>query len=38
MRMNRSAQKSAADILNEYPEDKLRDTFLKYGDSGTRIG
>lgn len=32
MRMNRSAQKSAADILNEYPEDKLRDTFLKYGE------
>ncbi|HAR39305.1 MAG: 16S rRNA (cytosine(1402)-N(4))-methyltransferase [Bacteroidetes bacterium GWD2_45_23] len=32
MRMNRSAQKSAADILNEYPEDKLCDTFLKYGE------
>jgi len=32
MRMNRSAQKSAADILNEYPEDKLRDIFLKYGE------
>mgnify|MGYP000937810348 FL=1 len=32
MRMNRSASKSAADILNEYPEEKLREVFLKYGE------
>lgn len=32
MRMNRSASKSAADILNEYPEEKLREIFLKYGE------
>lgn len=32
MRMNRQAPKSAADILNEYPEEKLRELFLKYGE------
>ena len=32
MRMNRSARKSAADILNEYPEEKLREVFAKYGE------
>lgn len=32
MRMNRLAPKSAADILNEYPEGKLRELFLKYGE------
>lgn len=32
MRMNRRAPKSAADILNEYPEEKLRELFLKYGE------
>ncbi|MCE5206092.1 MAG: 16S rRNA (cytosine(1402)-N(4))-methyltransferase RsmH [Porphyromonadaceae bacterium] len=32
MRMNRRAPKSAADILNEYPKEKLRDLFLKYGE------
>ena len=32
MRMNRGAQKSAADILNEYPEEKIREVFAKYGE------
>ena len=32
MRMNRLAPKSAADILNEYPEERLRELFLKYGE------
>ena len=32
MRMNRDAQKSAADILNEYPEEKIREVFAKYGE------
>lgn len=32
MRMNRGARKSAADILNEYPEEKLREVFAKYGE------
>ena len=32
MRMNRGAQKSAAEILNEYPEEKIREVFAKYGE------
>jgi|AGTN01.3.fsa_nt_gi S-adenosyl-methyltransferase MraW len=32
MRMNRNAQKRAADILNEYPEEKLADLFFQYGE------
>lgn len=32
MRMNRSAQKKAADILNEYSEEKLSDIFFRYGE------
>jgi len=32
MRMNRSAQKKAADILNEYSEERLSDIFFRYGE------
>jgi 16S rRNA (cytosine1402-N4)-methyltransferase len=32
MRMNRGASLNAADILNEYPEDKLADVFYKWGE------
>lgn len=32
MRMNRGTQKSAADILNEYTVERLRDIFSKYGE------
>lgn len=32
MRMNRDARKSAADILDEYPEEKLREIFANYGE------
>jgi len=32
MRMNQTAQKTAADILNEYSEEKLADIFFKYGE------
>jgi 16S rRNA (cytosine1402-N4)-methyltransferase len=32
MRMNRNARKSAADILNEYPLEKLREIFANYGE------
>lgn len=32
MRMNRSAQKKAADILNEYEENRLSDLFFRYGE------
>ena len=32
MRMNRLAQKTAADILNEYSEEKLSDIFFFYGE------
>lgn len=32
MRMNRSGQKKAADILNAYPEEKLSDIFFRYGE------
>ncbi|MDR2816291.1 MAG: 16S rRNA (cytosine(1402)-N(4))-methyltransferase RsmH [Proteiniphilum sp.] len=32
MRMNRNAQKRAADILNEYEESKLSDIFFRYGE------
>lgn len=32
MRMNRQAQKSAADILNEYEEGQLSDLFFQYGE------
>jgi 16S rRNA (cytosine1402-N4)-methyltransferase len=32
MRMNRSAQKKAADILNEYSEERLADIFFRYGE------
>ncbi|MDR0421723.1 MAG: 16S rRNA (cytosine(1402)-N(4))-methyltransferase RsmH [Proteiniphilum sp.] len=32
MRMNRHAQKRAADILNEYEEGKLSELFLQYGE------
>jgi len=32
MRMNRNAQKKAADILNEYTEEKLADLFFLYGE------
>lgn len=32
MRMNRQATKTAADILNEYEEEKLSDLFFHYGE------
>lgn len=32
MRMNRDAKKTAAQILNEYPEDKLSGLFFHYGE------
>lgn len=32
MRMNRSAQKTAAEILNTYPEERLADLFFRYGE------
>lgn len=32
MRMNRLARKTAADVLNEYPEEKLSDIFFFYGE------
>ena len=32
MRMNRQARKTAADILNEYPEEKLSDIFFFFGE------
>ena len=32
MRMNRSAARSAAEIVNEYPEEKLADIFYIYGE------
>lgn len=32
MRMNRNAQKKAADILNEYEENRLSDLFFRYGE------
>lgn len=32
MRMNRHAQKSAADVLNEYEEGKLSELFFHYGE------
>lgn len=32
MRMNRSAEKKAADILNEYEENRLSDLFFRYGE------
>lgn len=32
MRMNRQARKRAADILNEYDEEKLSDLFFRYGE------
>jgi 16S rRNA (cytosine1402-N4)-methyltransferase len=32
MRMNPEAAKSAADILNQYPEEELRTMFSKYGE------
>ncbi len=32
MRMNQNAQKKAADILNEYSEEKLSDIFFQYGE------
>lgn len=32
MRMNRLAQKTAADVLNEYPVEKLSDIFFFYGE------
>ncbi len=32
MRMNRGARLNAADILNEYQEDKLADVFYKWGE------
>ena len=32
MRMNRGTNLNAADILNEYPEDKLADVFYKWGE------
>jgi 16S rRNA (cytosine1402-N4)-methyltransferase len=32
MRMNRNAKKTAADILNEYPEEKLADMFFRFGE------
>ncbi|MDO5664787.1 MAG: 16S rRNA (cytosine(1402)-N(4))-methyltransferase RsmH [Bacteroidia bacterium] len=35
MRMNRLAQKSAADVLNEYPMEKLSDIFFFYGELKT---
>lgn len=35
MRMNRLAQKSAVDVLNEYPMEKLSDIFFFYGELKT---
>lgn len=35
MRMNRSTNKTAADILNEYPEEKLADMFYELGELRT---
>jgi 16S rRNA (cytosine1402-N4)-methyltransferase len=35
MRMNRLAQKTAADVLNEYPVEKLSDIFFFYGELKT---
>ena len=35
MRMNRLAQKSAAEVLNEYPIEKLSDIFFFYGELKT---
>jgi len=32
MRMNRNASKTAADILNDYSEEKLSDVFFRYGE------
>lgn len=32
MRMNRNAKKTAAEILNDYPEEKLSDVFFHYGE------
>lgn len=32
MRMNRNAKKTAAEILNNYPEEKLADVFYQYGE------
>jgi 16S rRNA (cytosine1402-N4)-methyltransferase len=32
MRMNRNAKKTAADILNEYSEEKLADMFFRFGE------
>lgn len=32
MRMNRLSRKTAADVLNEYPEEKLSDIFFFYGE------
>lgn len=32
MRMNRDAKKTAAEILNEYPEEKLSGLFFRYGE------
>ncbi len=32
MRMNPDAGATAADVLNDYPEEKLRDVFRKYGE------
>ena len=32
MRMNRRARKTAADVLNEYPEERLSDIFFFYGE------
>lgn len=34
MRMNQKGGKSACDILNEYPEEKLADIFYLYGELG----
>lgn len=34
MRMNQKGGKSACDILNEYPEDKLADIFYLFGELG----
>lgn len=35
MRMNRSARKTAIDVINDYPEEKLTDIFFKYGELKT---
>lgn len=32
MRMNPESVKTAADVLNQYPEEKLRDLFRRYGE------